>query len=139
LLGIASIPHLDDRLLALLRVLADRWGYVRRDGVHLRVRLTHDTLAGLAGAQRPSITTALGRLARLGQVRRTPEGFVVAHEVIAPAHEADSEAAAEPAGGLRAGADDGRSRGRGGRVAVVRPGRRESPLRHVGGARLATA
>jgi CRP/FNR family cyclic AMP-dependent transcriptional regulator len=73
-------------------VLADRWGYVAPDGIHLDLRLTHSTLARLACAQRPSVSTAIGRLGRSGVLRRDAGGFVlplefpasVRHELIRP-------------------------------------------------------
>jgi CRP-like cAMP-binding protein len=74
LLAIAAMPRLDARLLAALWHLADRWGRVGRDGTLLPLRLTHETLAGLVGAQRPSVTTALRALERRGAVRRDAGG-----------------------------------------------------------------
>jgi CRP-like cAMP-binding protein len=74
LLAIAAMPRLDARLLAALWHLADRWGRVGPDGTLLPVRLTHETLAGLVGAQRPSVTTALRTLERTGALRRDPGG-----------------------------------------------------------------
>jgi DNA-binding IclR family transcriptional regulator len=38
------------------------------------MRLTHETLAGLVGAQRPSVTTALRALERRDLVRRAEAG-----------------------------------------------------------------
>lgn len=54
--SVAGIRRLDERLLVLLRILADRWGRVCPDGIRLQIRLTHETLARLAGAQRPSVS-----------------------------------------------------------------------------------
>jgi CRP-like cAMP-binding protein len=69
-LAIASHPRLDERLRLLLWELADRYGTVHRDGVHLRLPLTHGVLAELGAARRPSVSTALGRLLRTGEVDR---------------------------------------------------------------------
>ena len=74
LLAIAGMPRLDARLLAAFWHLADRWGHVGPDGTLLPVRLTHETLAGLVGAQRPSVTTALRALERQGALRRDAAG-----------------------------------------------------------------
>ena len=74
LLAIAGMPRLDARLLAALWHLADRWGHVGHDGTLLPLRLTHETLAGLVGAQRPSVTTALRALERRGALRRDAGG-----------------------------------------------------------------
>ena len=74
LLAIAAMPRLDARLLAVFWHLADRWGHVGPHGTLLPVRLTHETLAGLVGAQRPSVTTALRALERRGVLRRDTSG-----------------------------------------------------------------
>ncbi|MGH2885431.1 MAG: helix-turn-helix domain-containing protein, partial [Solirubrobacteraceae bacterium] len=47
-------------------------GTVTPDGVRLNVRLTHEVLAAVIGARRPSVTTALRRLADEGRVRSLP-------------------------------------------------------------------
>jgi CRP/FNR family cyclic AMP-dependent transcriptional regulator len=72
--GIARLQRVDERLLALLWHLAERWGRVCPDGVILRLRLQHRLLADLVGARRPSVTTALGQLAAEGRVARTDDG-----------------------------------------------------------------
>lgn len=79
LLAIAQLGGLELRLLALLWHLADRFGRVEREGVVIPLRLTHEVLARLAGAQRPSVTTALSRLRRAGLVRRAPAGCWLLH------------------------------------------------------------
>ena len=38
------------------------------------LRLPHRTLAGMVGARRPSVTTALGQLIARGEVERRPDG-----------------------------------------------------------------
>jgi hypothetical protein len=81
LMLVSTIRRLDVRLLVLLRSLADRWGYVATDGIHLPLALTHETLARLAGAQRPSVSTAIGRLVRSGALRREGRGFVLPAEL----------------------------------------------------------
>lgn len=72
---IASYPHLDDRLSLLLWELADRYGHVRPDGVHVPLRMTHQTLSELAAARRPSVSGALGRLAATGVLERVQDGW----------------------------------------------------------------
>jgi CRP/FNR family transcriptional regulator, cyclic AMP receptor protein len=83
-LVIASYPHLDDRLLLLLWELADRYGRVRSDGVHVPVPMTHEVLSELAGARRPSVSAALGRLAAAGSVERVSDGWLLHGEPPAP-------------------------------------------------------
>src|SRR5918992_1202379 len=63
-----------DRLLALLWCLAERWGRVVPGGVLVTLRLPHRTLAGMVGARRPSVTTALGQLMARGDIERRPDG-----------------------------------------------------------------
>ena len=77
---IAQHPKLEGRLLLLFWDLADRYGRVRPDGVHLDVPLTHEVLAHLAGAQRPSVSGALGRLAAAGHLRREGRTWVLLGE-----------------------------------------------------------
>jgi CRP/FNR family cyclic AMP-dependent transcriptional regulator len=75
--AIAQLPRVDDRMLVLLWALAERWGRVSPDGVRVPVGLPHRTLATLVGARRPSVTTALTRLARDGLVERTADGWLL--------------------------------------------------------------
>ena len=72
--AIAHLTRVDDRLLALLWCLAERWGRVVTDGVLVSLRLSHRTLAGMVGARRPSVTTALGQLMARGEIERRAEG-----------------------------------------------------------------
>jgi hypothetical protein len=48
----------------LFWLLAERWGRVGPDGVHVTLPLTHEVLAMLVGSHRPTVTIALQRLAR---------------------------------------------------------------------------
>ncbi len=73
-LAVSHLRRIDARLLVLMWHLADRWGKVRVDGVHVPFGLTHQTLGRLVGAQRPSVTTALNQLYRQGCVRRIEDG-----------------------------------------------------------------
>ena len=72
--AIAHLTRVDDRLLALLWCLAERWGRVVPDGVLVSLRLSHRTLAGMVGARRPSVTTALGQLMARGEIERRVDG-----------------------------------------------------------------
>jgi CRP/FNR family transcriptional regulator, cyclic AMP receptor protein len=73
-MGIGHLRRVDARLLLLFWRLSDRWGRVTRDGVVLPLALTHGWLANLVGAQRPSVTTALGTLTNAGRVERLEDG-----------------------------------------------------------------
>jgi CRP-like cAMP-binding protein len=70
-LAVSNLRRVDMRLLVLLWYLADRWGRVTPDGVIVPLRLTHETLARLVGAQRPSVTTAIRQLEAEDRLRRT--------------------------------------------------------------------
>src|SRR3954454_22144578 len=72
--AIAQITRVDDRVLALLWHLSERWGRVSPAGVILPVKLTHKAIARLVGAQRPSVTTALTALEKRGLVVRREDG-----------------------------------------------------------------
>jgi CRP/FNR family transcriptional regulator, cyclic AMP receptor protein len=71
--AISHQTRVEDRLLLLFWHFAQRWGRVGRDGVRLELSLTHDALGRLVGAQRPSVTTALGMLAERGLLVRAPD------------------------------------------------------------------
>jgi CRP-like cAMP-binding protein len=73
-LAIVSIRHLDDRLLVLLHDLADLWGVEEPGAVRIPLRLSHELLADMAGAQRPSVSAAVARLRSRGLVARGPHG-----------------------------------------------------------------
>jgi len=69
-MAIAHHPRVDARLLHLLWQLADRWGRVTPHGVAVPLRLTHELLADLVAAQRPSVTLSLQQLERQGHITR---------------------------------------------------------------------
>jgi CRP/FNR family cyclic AMP-dependent transcriptional regulator len=73
-LAVCHLRRVDSRLLVLLWHLADRWGRVEPEGVHVPMRLTHQTLGRLVGAQRPSVTTALKQLTDAGRISRLDDG-----------------------------------------------------------------
>ena len=78
-LAIAHHQRVDDRLLLTLWHLAERWGRVHRDGIVVPLPLGHQRLADLIGAQRQSVTTALGGLSRDGAISRRENGDWVLH------------------------------------------------------------
>jgi CRP/FNR family transcriptional regulator, cyclic AMP receptor protein len=79
LAGIGHLKRVDQRLLALLWHLADRFGKVESRGVIVPMRLTHELLAAAIGARRPSTTTALRDLGRRGLVSRDAGGAWILH------------------------------------------------------------
>jgi hypothetical protein len=68
--AISQLNRVDRRLLTLLWHLAERWGHVTPDGVMLGLALSHRMLGQLVGARRPTVSAALGELARTGEVAR---------------------------------------------------------------------
>lgn len=79
--AVHCLRHVHLRLLALLWNLADRFGRVTPEGTHVPLPLSHADLAELVGAQRPSVSVALKRLANAGLVRRAEDnGWLLSHE-----------------------------------------------------------
>jgi CRP/FNR family transcriptional regulator, cyclic AMP receptor protein len=75
--AVCELARVEDRLQVLLWLLAEQWGCVTPNGVVLRMQFTHKELAQLVGAQRPTITTALGVLAASEKVLRTDDGWLL--------------------------------------------------------------
>jgi CRP/FNR family cyclic AMP-dependent transcriptional regulator len=78
-LAITHHQRVDDRLCLTLWHLAERWGRVTPEGVVVPLPLTHERLAMLVGAHRPSVTTAMGDLVREGTLSRRDGGEWVLH------------------------------------------------------------
>jgi DNA-binding transcriptional ArsR family regulator len=68
--AVTHLPRTHSRLLMLFWLLAERWGKVGPDGVHVTLPLTHELLSVLVGSHRPTVTIALQRLARAGLLTR---------------------------------------------------------------------
>jgi CRP/FNR family cyclic AMP-dependent transcriptional regulator len=78
-LAISYHQRVDDRLMLTLWHLAERWGRVHSDGIVVPLPLSHQRLADLVGAYRPSVTTALGNLVHAGSLSRRENGDWVLH------------------------------------------------------------
>ena len=76
-LALGQVPRIEGRLLLLFWRLAQRWGRVTPEGIVLPLRLTHETLAALVAARRPSVTSALGRLTEGGLIERRDGGWLL--------------------------------------------------------------
>ncbi len=74
----------EKRLKMLLWALAERWGRVDNGAVHLPVRLSHQDLAHLVGARRPTVTSALGKLREAGALEETSSGWRLSGQSPAP-------------------------------------------------------
>jgi CRP/FNR family transcriptional regulator, cyclic AMP receptor protein len=69
-LAIADVRRVEDRLMLFLWHMADRWGRVGPEGVSVPLPVTHEVIAQLVCAQRPTVTSALKRLVDDGRVHR---------------------------------------------------------------------
>ncbi len=67
--AISQLRRADHRLVAVLWMLADRWGRVGSAGISLDLPLTHEALGLLIGASRPTVSLALRDLMEAGLVR----------------------------------------------------------------------
>ncbi len=76
-LVICQLPRVEQRVLAILWLLAETWGHVTPGGVRLPMALTHETLGGLIGARRPTVTLALRKLSEDGSVLRQEYGWLL--------------------------------------------------------------
>jgi len=77
--AVAQLGRVDLRILALFWHLADRWGRMTSHGIVLPLKLTHDAIGRLVGAQRPTVTLALRDLDRAGNVTRSTTGGWLLH------------------------------------------------------------
>ncbi len=80
--AISQLPRVEDRLLALFWTVADRNGTVRADGIWVELPITHETLAQMVGARRPTISLGLRHLEEAGQLRAEPGGWLLDHASI---------------------------------------------------------
>jgi CRP/FNR family transcriptional regulator, cyclic AMP receptor protein len=79
LLALSHLRRVDARLIVLFWQLAYRFGRVQADGVSVPLRLTHELLGSVVGAQRPSVTTALNQLEAAGRLSRRDGGGWMLH------------------------------------------------------------
>jgi CRP/FNR family transcriptional regulator, cyclic AMP receptor protein len=82
--AICQLPHIEQRLVALMWHLADRFGKVTAEGIVITRPLNHQTLADLSGARRPTVTLALKALRERDHLRRRPDGTWLLLNPIAP-------------------------------------------------------
>jgi CRP/FNR family cyclic AMP-dependent transcriptional regulator len=72
--AIANTVGVEERLLLLLWQLTELWGRKAPGGAVLPFRLSHQTLADLVGARRPTVTLALRGLTNRGLLERGSAG-----------------------------------------------------------------
>ena len=78
-LAIGQLVGVDIRLLVMLWHIAERWGTREEGRCIVPVHLTHQLLASLISAQRPTVTSALANLSARALVSRGPDGLMVLH------------------------------------------------------------
>jgi len=74
---ICQLPRVDQRLLAILWLIAESWGHVTSVGTTLPLSLTHDALGEMIGARRSTVTLALGELSERGAIVRQHSGWLL--------------------------------------------------------------
>jgi CRP/FNR family transcriptional regulator, cyclic AMP receptor protein len=74
---ICQLPRVEDRVRAMLWLLAESWGHVTPDGVRLPLALTHETLGALVGARRPTVTLAVRKLTDDGSLVAQDSGWLL--------------------------------------------------------------
>lgn len=81
--AISQLPRVDDRLLALFWAIADRIGVVAGDQIRLELPVTHETLAQMIGAQRPTVSLGLARLQEQELLRSNGSCWLLARASLA--------------------------------------------------------
>jgi CRP/FNR family transcriptional regulator, cyclic AMP receptor protein len=66
--------RIDERLVFIFALFAERWGRVRPEGIYLPLPVTHEILGRIVGARRQSVTTALGDLRARGLITALTDG-----------------------------------------------------------------
>jgi CRP/FNR family transcriptional regulator, cyclic AMP receptor protein len=95
-LVICQLPRVEDRVVALLWLLADSWGHVTPGGVRMPLALTHETLGALVGARRPTVTLALRKLTDDGALVAQDPGWLLVAPPPEPAEPRHRVAPAAP-------------------------------------------
>ncbi len=74
---ICQMPRVDERVMAIMWLLADVWGQAMPVGTLLRLKLTHQLIGELVGARRPTVTLAVGELVDRGALLRQDGGWLL--------------------------------------------------------------
>jgi CRP/FNR family transcriptional regulator, cyclic AMP receptor protein len=74
---IGRLPRIEDRVQAMMWLLAETWGRVTSSGTLLPIRFTHETLGQLVGARRSTVTLALGALQERGALLRRRDDWLL--------------------------------------------------------------
>lgn len=76
-LAIGNLRGIPDQIMLLLWHLSSNWGRITPEGTLLPLDLTHELIADLIGARRPSVTTAITELRETGRLERLGEGWLL--------------------------------------------------------------
>ncbi|MGH2923042.1 MAG: Crp/Fnr family transcriptional regulator [Solirubrobacterales bacterium] len=76
-MAIGSLQGVADRVQLLFWHMASNWGKVTPEGTLVPFSLTHELIAELIGARRPSVTTAIGELRSAGALERALDGWLL--------------------------------------------------------------
>jgi biotin operon repressor len=96
--AIARSSTVEVRLLMSFWHWASSWASVTAEGVRLDVPLSHERLARLIDASRPTITTAIGRLRKAGYLQQRRNGrWLLVNPANGPPNSADGGPALETA------------------------------------------
>ncbi len=71
---ICQLPHIEQRLMAIMWHLAGRIGRVTIEGTVVPYPFSHRALAKLIGASRPTVSLAISALQKRGRIRRRDDG-----------------------------------------------------------------
>jgi predicted transcriptional regulator len=72
--AICQLPRVEQRVMAIMWLLAARTGTVTARGTELSMTLTHEALAQLTGSRRPTVSLAIKRLRQDGYLERRENG-----------------------------------------------------------------
>jgi predicted transcriptional regulator len=72
--AICQLPRVEQRVMAIMWLLAARTGTVTPRGTEVAVTLTHEALAQLTGSRRPTVSLAIKRLRQRGYLERRDNG-----------------------------------------------------------------
>jgi hypothetical protein len=72
--AICQLARVEDRVLAVMWYLAERWGRIAPHGVVLPLRLTHETIGRLVGARRPTVSLGIRELRLRRELERRSDG-----------------------------------------------------------------
>lgn len=83
-LAMLHLPQVEERITALFSDLGERFGHVTREGIVIAVPLTHETIGGLVGSRRPTVSLALRSLADDGRLQRVDDHWLLTRDTLPP-------------------------------------------------------